>query len=97
MFNDAVPALTDETISLFADQRFGPAIESMFKRIHDDVMIGAIVFFIFSVIILSWPPKRRRFNPGRVLMNPLNQPVNGNGYVRSEDHQSPPSVQDQGV
>ncbi|KPK78077.1 MAG: hypothetical protein AMJ79_00960, partial [Phycisphaerae bacterium SM23_30] len=92
-FNGAIPALTDETIDLFADQQFGYAIEMIFRRIDEGAAIGSVVLFIISVILLSWAPKRRRVQTSAAGGNPANPPVNG--YVRSENRPYTPPTPEQ--
>jgi hypothetical protein len=60
IFAEAMPtSYPEQVVDLFQTAQFGPAIEKLFSIIGTEEAIVAAVFLLTSMVVLSWPPKRK--------------------------------------
>ena len=58
---DAVPSrYSPEVVTMLNGNQVGPAIEELIRRTSTESLIAAAVLFVVSVVVFSWPARRRR-------------------------------------
>jgi hypothetical protein len=60
IFSEAMPTYyPQEVVDLFRTAQFGPAIEKLLEIVGTEEVVVAGVFLLMSMVVLSWPPKRK--------------------------------------
>ena len=51
---------TSKTANMLISGQIGPAIEKLLKTFNETELILTVCFFLPSVVILGWPPRRKQ-------------------------------------